>query len=270
MNPESNLFAHIWWLALLIGGVLGTAAFRLKAVTPGGAVVGAIVAVVMMFAGGLPLLGLLALFVATGGVLSQLPNRNNTQAADQHGARTAWQVAATTGAAGVCALLLSLPIVTDPMILRGLLAGLVASLTTAFSDTISAELGSRYGGTPRWLLFGKRLEAGMSGGVTLFGLAIGGVAAVLFAWCAVQWKILPPGSERLLSLLGFGGNLLDSLLGATVQATYRCPKCRLISERRRHCDTIGERIHGLPLSNAGVNLVCTVVVVILLQCHLKF
>jgi len=39
----------------------------------------------------------------------------------------------------------------------------------------------------------------------------------------------------LITLWGFFASLLDSLLGATVQAQYLCPTCSKITERKNHC-----------------------------------
>ena len=255
-------FAHNIVLSFLVAAILAIAAYRLKTITMNGAIAGVLVATAMLFAGGIPFFVLLFVFVATGGLLSRLPNRNTSASADQHDSRTAVQILATTGCAGFAALLLPMPGFSDPMWQRALLAIIIATLATSFSDTLSAEFGSRYGGSPRKLLFGKIVEPGISGGVTLFGLAVGGVTALLFCRLATAMQILPSGSEGTLSLLAFLGNILDSIIGGTIQANYRCTQCGLIGEKKIHCGTNGDRVRGLPITNAGVNAICTIIIAV--------
>ena len=40
----------------------------------------------------------------------------------------------------------------------------------------------------------------------------------------------------LFFLFGFIGNLIDTLLGAFVQAGYQCSNCGLKTEKTIHCD----------------------------------
>ena len=64
----------------------------------------------------------------------------------------------------------------------------------------------------------------------------------------------------LLALSGLAGSLVDSLLGATLQAIYRCPACGNETERHpRHvCGTPTEWVRGWKwLDNDWVNLACT-------------
>lgn len=45
---------------------------------------------------------------------------------------------------------------------------------------------------------------------------------------------------------GFAGALVDSVLGATVQSQYRCPRCDVVTEQSVHlCGTSTERRRGV-------------------------
>jgi uncharacterized membrane protein len=70
-------------------------------------------------------------------------------------------------------------------------------------------------------------------------------------------RAAPPAAAAMG--IGFGGMLLDSLLGSALQGKFTCRRCGTKSERRRHaCGDRTERIGGLAwLTNDGVNLIVT-------------
>jgi uncharacterized membrane protein len=80
--------------------------------------------------------------------------------------------------------------------------------------------------------------------------------AVLVAIVAVS-----PAGFFAVTMGGVAGALFDSLLGATVQAQFRCPVCGALTERRAHCDqTPTTPARGLPwMNNDLVNALATLV-----------
>jgi len=99
---------------------------------------------------------------------------------------------------------------------------------------------------------------GTSGGVT----ALGTLAAVLGAGVmAGAAFVLGASLTTAVAALGGGvaGMLIDSLLGATVQARYRCERCQVTTEQSRHaCGQLGARIQGLKwIDNDAVNFLAT-------------
>jgi len=65
----------------------------------------------------------------------------------------------------------------------------------------------------------------------------------------------------LVAVGGIAGGFADSLLGATVQARYRCPACGAVGETRRHaCGVDAELVSGRSwMTNDTVNLAATLV-----------
>jgi len=64
----------------------------------------------------------------------------------------------------------------------------------------------------------------------------------------------------IILIAGVGGSLVDSLLGATVQAIYWCPGCEKETEKspNHSCGSITEQIRGWKwMNNDAVNLTCT-------------
>jgi uncharacterized protein (TIGR00297 family) len=137
---------------------------------------------------------------------------------------------------------------------------LTSPLAAAAADTWATALGARSATWPRLVLDGSPVPPGTSGGVTLLGSAGAAAGALLVAGSGA----LAAGTLTLLPvavLVGFGGMMLDSVLGAAAQGRFRCPRCAERSEWRRHrCGTVTTHEGGFPwLDNDGVNLAASAV-----------
>jgi len=149
-----------------------------------------------------------------------------------------------------------------------------ASMAAVNADTWATELGVLNPFPPRLITNGKSVECGTSGAISLFGTlsALGG--AILIAILATVLDPLghaspsDPSQGRftyhllLITLAGLGGAMFDSLLGATVQAIYRCPQCDKETERHplHTCGAATMQIRGWKwLNNDLVNLACSIV-----------
>jgi uncharacterized protein (TIGR00297 family) len=169
--------------------------------------------------------------------------------------RTASQVWANGGVYAVAALGASLS--DAPWLATAALGALAA----AAADTWATEVGLLGGATPRSIISGARLEAGLSGGITWMG-SIGGATGALAVGLAAT--ALPgPMPAPMLAVVAAGvlGGIADSLLGATVQAKRHCARCDRWTERATHdCGVATDQRRGWRwMTNDTVNLLATLI-----------
>ncbi|MGH7653159.1 MAG: DUF92 domain-containing protein [Gemmatimonadaceae bacterium] len=137
----------------------------------------------------------------------------------------------------------------------------LGALAAASSDTWSTEIGTLFGGTPRLITTGAAVQPGMSGGVSAAGFG-GAIAGALFIALLGAFSI--PEHHKQLAMAaaagGFGGGLVDSVIGATLQSKRFCERCSHWTERRVHtCGFRTRHARGIPwMSNDAVNLCGTV------------
>ncbi len=170
-------------------------------------------------------------------------------------ARDAWQVACNGGVFAVAVLAGGL---TGDA--RASLAGLGA-LAAATADTWATEIGLLWGGTPRSILSGRPLPAGVSGGITLAGTVASALGAALVALAGAHLVEADSSFFVPVLLAGIGGSVADSVLGAAVQSKRWCEQCRTWTERRVHrCGYRTRHARGVRwMTNDTVNLLATVV-----------
>ena len=187
----------------------------LRAVTDGGALVGAGIAFVLMLAGGLwAFLPLLAVLVMTMLATRWRADRKmKLGIAERGGGRSAMQVLANLGAAGLCALAAA----AFPWHLPAFMVAAMAGLAEAAADTVSSEAGQAVADRPRMIIGFQTMAPGTNGAISLEGTFAGCIAASIAAWTAtlagvVEWRWAP-----IVAVSGVAGMLFDSFLGASFE-----------------------------------------------------
>ncbi len=250
----------VTWLLLgaALALVIAAAAYRLGALSAGGAAGAVFVGTLTFGIGGLAPAVLLILFFVSSSGLSRLGKaRKRSLAAtfSKGSRRDLGQVFANGAAAAALSVVYGLG--RDPI----WMAGIVGALGAVNADTWATELGVLARPRPRLITTGASVDPGTSGGVTLQGTLAAAAGSEVIGLAAA----LVTGNWTLAVLAGIGGlagSLFDSLLGATVQAMYWCPACRKETERhpRHSCGSATQPLRGWRwLGNDAVNLAASLV-----------
>jgi uncharacterized protein (TIGR00297 family) len=245
----------MWVTGLVVATVVAIAARRLGWLTTGGAFAAAALGTLAAGAG----LGwaiILVVYFIAASLLTRfragIKRERMEGRVDKPGARDAIQVLANGGLFGVAALI---DWIAPGSLWMALGAG---ALATSSADTWATEIGALARAEARSIIGFHPVPTGTSGGVTIQGVvaAAGGAALVaLVAW-AVQW---PPVAIAAAASGGFFGALMDSVMGATLQARRHCRKCNMMTEQREHhCGMPTDIVGGVHwIDNDDVNALAT-------------
>jgi len=243
-------------LGLALASAIALLARRHGALTVSGAIAAAAIGALAMAAGWSWGVLLIAYFVSST-VLSRFRAAEKATRTDgrveKAGPRDAMQVLANGGVYAMAAVGLW---VRPDALWQALAAG---ALAASAADTWATEVGTLAGHAPRSILDGSPVAVGTSGGVSPAGLLAGLGAAGFIA--TVAWLVRWPGVTSVAALIGgVSGCLLDSLLGASVQARRWCATCRTFTEQRIHrCGASTELSGGISwLDNDVVNAISTI------------
>lgn len=238
-------------LGAAFAAVIAYAAYRARALSAGGTVAAFAVGTAVFGALGLRGAATLLAFFVPSVLLTRVgrARKRALRGVAESAPRNGWQVLANGGAAALCALGASSG--GDP--LRAAFAGAFAA---ACADTWGTEIGTLARRRPVSILSFRPIDAGLSGGVSLPGTAATIAGALFIAGVASLLRLAPFGA---VAAGGIAGALLDSVVGASLQALRWCPSCARECETLRHtCGTLTTPRRGVSwIQNDAVNLLAT-------------
>lgn len=246
------------FIGFILAVIIAYLAYRARSLNWSGAVAATIVGTVVFGFGGLQWAVLLMIFFLTSSALSRAfkkRKQNLDEKFSKGHERDAGQVFGNGGLATAFVLVHAL----WPESIVGWV-GFAAALAAVNADTWATELGVLNPTPPRLITnLTKRVEKGTSGGVSLVGTLASLTGAAVIALPASlmtgNWSLLP-----IITLAGLFGSLIDSFLGATVQAMYFCPADQKETEKHplHTCGTQTVHIRGWRwLDNDWVNFACS-------------
>ncbi|MBN1541364.1 DUF92 domain-containing protein [candidate division KSB1 bacterium] len=245
----------IFTSGMALAAAIALLSYRARFVDPGGAigvfVMGTIVFGIGRWAFAAPIL----VFFVFSSLLSKMGKKRKKRVDgifEKTGCRDIWQVIANGGLA--TALLLGWYLLGW----NGFYLLFIGSLAAVNADTWATEIGVLSRQTPRSVVTFTPVSVGASGGVTLLG-TLGALAGALVL-AGTGYLFSPHSSPRILGATEFWliltagllSSFVDSWLGATVQAQYRCAVCSKQTEKMHHCDRTTLFISGRTWINNDV------------------
>ncbi len=240
-----------------IGAVFATAiaivSYYVRFLTASGSVATFVLASLIYGLGGWKWTIPILIFFVSSSLLSKFGKKRKAQfenVFEKSSTRDYAQVAANGGVAG---MLVTLSYFFPSFNFYSICLGSIAAVT---ADTWGTEIGVLAKGKSISITTLRQVAAGISGGVSFEGFIGGTVGAAMIALSGFQWiRDLRIGIWIVFA--GIVGSLVDSLLGSTLQAQYRCAVCGRTTERAAHCNQPAELVHGFRwVNNDLVNWVC--------------
>jgi uncharacterized protein (TIGR00297 family) len=254
-------------IGILIGIPLGAYAYKKSYLEKKAAVLSILFSGVYLLAGvGVFITSLFFFFSSSMLTRLNFEYKRSIGASEKESGRSLAQVIG----AGVVAALLSVLYVFSPHnIGNALLVGVYVAIASSNADTWAAEIGSLSKSKPRLITRPSQVvEAGTSGGVTMLGTFGSLLGSFLTAAVAMVISIVEhPGIAKMeifsvIFILGWLGEVIDSLVGATLQVKYYCPRCNTLTDKRIHkCGSETIHVSGYSyITNEVTNIIATSIV----------
>ncbi len=220
-------------IALILAFIIAIISLRFKFLTKGGSVAQFILATIIFGLGGLKWSVPIIVFFFLSSILSRARNKKNKNVEiyfEKSDQRDQFQVLVNGGLGGLLVLL------AQVMHVELLYYIYVSSLASVCADTWATEIGTLRETKTINILNFKTVEQGSSGGISLNGILGALLGAFIIPLSSLIWIGLNNFNYVLIiTVSGFGGSIVDSILGASVQAQFYCSVCGKITERKIHC-----------------------------------
>jgi len=253
------------YIELILISLISISAYILNILSVTGIIAAFPIGVITLIGGGPEWFILLLYFLLVGGILTVIRHKIKGSILNNDDIKgRSWVNVMSNGLIPTIACGLSI-FTFDVEIKKTLFIFYLGSISSVFSDTASTEVGLLYPGYPRLITKPKiKVPPGFSGGVTPLGFLAGFIASLSISLVAFPGSQLLGISSRVVIIIsvisGFLGSIIDSILGATVQAIYKCRKCGRLVEQRTHCGLKAELYKGFTaIDNNIVNFLTSLI-----------
>jgi uncharacterized protein (TIGR00297 family) len=234
---------------ILLIGILIVAygGYRLKSLTFSGALATVAIGIAVATGFGYKGLGLLGVFFVSSSLWSKFKRdqKGSLQEKVQKGEKRDYVQVLANGSVPAMASLLYAVSPSDIW-----LYVYISAICSANADTWASEIGSLSRKKPILVSSLQRVEAGTSGAISNLGTAAALGGSILIAFVSfILWSELSLAIILLLALIGFIGNLFDTVLGALFQVNYICRICGMETEKTVHCQVKTDYHRGMVFCN---------------------
>jgi len=211
----------------VLSALLSVIAFRFRALTFWGAVASFFVGYIVGIFGSVEWLILLVSFTIVGLVITKmdLSDKVRNDLIEDYGERSHRNVLGVGLPACIIAILFSTSqIYFGKQYDFALTIAFICTLAVAAADTVASEIGIR--DKKVWLITTfERVKRGTDGGISVLGTLSSLVASAVT--CIIGWLLLCGDIDMYILVpitMGFFGNIVDSLLGATLESKGKISK----------------------------------------------
>ncbi len=203
------------WIAAGVNLVLALLALGMKTVNRSGAAVGFVLGFAVYLGWGYKSFLIMFAFFVLGSMATRLGyvKKAARGVAEKRGGARSWREALANSLAG--AFFAILVITTHHE--KAFLIALVAAFAEAAGDTISSEIGQWISRRAYLITNFKPVPAGENGGVSVGGTLAGLMASALVVALGFGLGLIGRGGAGMALAAAVLGNLLDSVLGATIE-----------------------------------------------------
>ena len=237
-------------LGIILAALVAAVSYQMCFLKMNGAVVAFLLGSIIFGFGGLKYTVPILLFFVLSSVLSKTGRRKKSeleQSFEKSGVRDMYQVLANGGIPGILMILIFLLQREDwyPIYL--------VAIAAATADTWATEIGVFSRHKPHLITNFKTTAPGTSGAISILG-SLAAVMGSLIILLSGQIFMPESGTFKLvfflsLVLCGVLGSFIDSIMGATIQAQYKCRSCQKNTEKMIHCQQSSILIRGHVLIN---------------------
>ncbi|MBZ5516782.1 MAG: DUF92 domain-containing protein [Acidobacteriia bacterium] len=202
-------------LALIVNACFATLALVLKTVSRSGAAAGMVLGTAVYLGYGYKSFLILFAFFLLGSMATRMGYAAKARrgVAERRGGARGWREALANTLAGA---FFSILVITSHHE-KAFLVALVAAFAEAAGDTVSSEIGQWISERAYLITTLRPVPAGVDGGISAGGTLAGLLASALVAGLGYSLGLCGIGGATIALAAAFTGNLLDSLLGATVE-----------------------------------------------------
>ena len=219
LEPNASaVVRHRLWPALAVTVGFAILARLLRAVDISGAVAGVVITWLLFISAGPGAFAAVAAVFGLAFLTTRLGYRHKQflGTAERRGGRTASQVLANLGMAGICGIASLLAGRPELWLL-----GLSAALAEAAADTVSSEYGQARATRAYLITTWELVPAGTDGGISLPGTLAGIAASILLALICAAAGLVTRRWAAVVLAAGILGMFADSYLGAWLERRGR-------------------------------------------------